>query len=100
MINNVLEILDDWFRRRLPALEKLGLKISITWGPRDRRPVSAWLDFESAERSARLILWADGQAELSVGDFVKNEILLNEHREISSEVGLDEAEASVLAWLT
>jgi hypothetical protein len=100
MINNVLEVMDHWFRQRLPVLEGLGLKVSITWGPCDRSPASAWLDFESAERSARLILWSDGQAELSIGDVVRGEILLDEHREISGEVGLDDAETSVLAWLT
>jgi hypothetical protein len=57
------------------------------------------VDFESATRAARLIVWADGQADLAVLDREKGEELLNEHREITSTVGLDDVESSVLARL-
>lgn len=99
MTGDLLEVLDRWLSRRRPELEALGLTVSITWGPSDRYPASAWLDLASVEKSARLIVWSDGQAELTVGDFVKGDVLVDEHREISGEVGLDDAEATVLAWL-
>jgi hypothetical protein len=35
--------------------------------------------------------------DLTVGDFVKGEVLLEEHREILTDVGFDGAEATVRA---
>lgn len=96
----VLELLDRWLQHRRPVFEAMGLKVSVTWGPTDRNPASAWLDLESTERSARLILWSNGEADLMIGDFVKGEVLLEEHREISSQIGLDDAEETIKAWLT
>jgi hypothetical protein len=97
---DVLEILARWLPEQEPALERRGLSMSVTWGPRDRSPASAWVDFESGGRSARLVLWSNGLANLSVGDDTTKEILLDEHREITNEVGLDEVERTVLEWLS
>ena len=99
MTEGLLGVLERWLNRRQPELEALGLTVAITWGPSDRNPASAWLDLSSTEKSARLIVWSDGHAELTVGDYVKGEVLVDEHREISSEVGLDDAEATALAWM-
>jgi hypothetical protein len=57
---DVLEILKGWLDRRLGALESLGVAVSITWGPADRDPASVWVDFATAEKSARLIVWSNG----------------------------------------
>jgi hypothetical protein len=46
-----------------------------------------------------MIVWADGQADLVVLDYEDGRELLEEHREITSTVGLDDAERCVLAWL-
>lgn len=94
------ERLGQWLERHAPGLEALGLKTELSWGPVDRDPAAAWIDFESSERSARLMLWSNGEADLMIGDLVKKEVLLEEHREISTEVGLDDAEATIRAWLT
>jgi hypothetical protein len=93
---DVLEILAVWLSEHEPAFERRGLTVKVTWGPRDRTPASALVDFESTRRSARLVLWSNGLADLSVGDDITKEILLDEHREITSEVGLDDVEATVL----
>jgi hypothetical protein len=92
--------LAQWLDRRTPTLEGLGLKVRLTWGPCHRDPAAAWLDIESATRSARLMLWSNGEADLVIGDFVKKEVLLEEHREIATEVGLEDAEATITTWLT
>jgi hypothetical protein len=96
---DVLEILRGWLDRRQDALASLGVAVSTTWGPSDRDPASAWVDFATSDKSARLIVWSNGLADLTVGDFVKGEVLLEEHREILSDVGFDDAEATVRAWL-
>jgi hypothetical protein len=99
MNTNILDTLEQWVETRRPHLEARGVSVSTTRGPADRTPSSAWVDFESARRAARLIVWADGQADLTVLDIVDGRELLDEHREVTDTVGLDDAELSVLAWL-
>lgn len=99
MNSNILDMLEQWVEARRPHLAARGVSVSTTRGPGDRTPLSAWVDFESAKRVARLIVWADGQADLAVLDFGDGRELLEEHHEITSTVGLDNAELSVLAWL-
>lgn len=99
MTGSALTLLAGWLEVRQPELEALGISVAPTWGPTDRDPASAWVDFGTSEKSARLILWDNGLADLTVGDFVKGEVLLEEHREITTAVGLDDVEATVRAWL-
>jgi hypothetical protein len=99
MNTNILDTLEQWVETRRPHLAARGVSVSTTRGPADRTPPSAWVDFESARRAARLIVWADGQADLAVLDYEDGRELLEDHREITSVVGLDDAELSVLAWL-
>ena len=96
---SALTLLASWLDRRQPAFEALGITVVTTWGPQDRAPASAWVDFGTSEKPARLIIWDTGLADLTVGDFVKGEVLLEEHREITSAVGLDDVEATVRTWL-
>jgi len=96
---SMLELLTAWLARREAALTSVGITISITRGARDRNPASVWVDFATSNRSARLVLWDNGLADLTVGDFVRGEVLLDEHREITTDVGLDDVEATVVSWL-
>lgn len=98
MSTSILETLDKWVTARRQHLAAKGVTVSLTRGPADRTPQAAWVDFESATRAARLTVWADGQADLAVLDCEKGQELLDEHREITDVVGLDDAELSVLAW--
>jgi hypothetical protein len=98
MTTSPLDLLNEWLDRRLPEFEVLNIDVSITWGPSDRNPSSAWLDFKSSEKSARLMLWSNGEADLMIGDLAGQRVLLEEHREISTEVGLDDAGETVKAW--
>ncbi|MDQ2812564.1 MAG: hypothetical protein M3Z75_12010 [Actinomycetota bacterium] len=99
MIANILEILDRWVAARREPLAVRGIKVSVTFGSADRIPQAAWADFESATRAARLTLWADGQANLGVLDFEKDEELIDEHREITDTIGFDGVEQTILSWL-
>ena len=91
-------MLESWANRRQPALEAAGIRVRVTRGPVDRTPAAMWVDFESKRMSARLILWSDGQAELTIGDLAQRDVVLDEHREISSDIGLDDVEATITAW--
>ncbi len=97
MSGDVLNILKGWLERRRGALESDGVAVATTWGPTDRDPASAWVDFTRPDKSARLIVWSNGLADLTVGDLLKGEVLLEEHREILSDLGFDDVEATVRA---
>jgi hypothetical protein len=99
MSGGTLEILERWLVRRREPLESLGITTSITRGPAGRDPDSAWVDFSTRTKSARLIVWSSGLADLTVGDFIKGEVLLDEHREILTDMGFDEVEVTVRALL-
>jgi hypothetical protein len=99
MSAGILETMQRWAEDRRPELAAKGIVVSATLGPADRVPPAVWVDFESATKAARLIVWADGQADLAVLDVANGQELLSEHREITSTVGLDDAELSILAWL-
>jgi hypothetical protein len=96
---SALDLLASWLEMRQSALTEVGIRVTLTHGPEDRDPPAAWVDFETDSRSARLILWDNGLADLTVGDFVEGEVLLEEHREITSALGLDDVEATVTALM-
>lgn len=99
MNTSILDMLERWVQARQQPLEAKGITVSTTRGPADRTPAAAWADFESPRRAARLTVWADGQADLAVLDVQEGRELLDEHREITTTVGLDNAELSIVAWL-
>jgi hypothetical protein len=99
MNTSILDTLERWVEARRQPLAAKGITVSTTRGPADRTPPAAWADFESATKAARLIVWADGQADLAVLDYKNGRELVEEHREITTTVGLDDAEVSILAWL-
>ena len=98
MSTSILDTLERWVEGRRQVLASRGITVSTARGPADRNPAAAWVDFESATKAARLTVWADGQADLAILDHQNGKELLEEHREITSTVGLDNAELSILAW--
>ncbi len=44
-------------------------------------------------------MWDNGAAELTVGDRETGEIVVNEHRDIATSLGLDDAVESLIAWV-
>ena len=99
MNTGILDMLESWAQTRRQSLAAKGIRVSTSRGPADRAPAAAWADFESSTKAARLTVWADGQADLAVLDFQEGRELVNEHREITTTVGLDDVELSILAWL-
>jgi uncharacterized protein (DUF1684 family) len=96
---SALDSLRVWLEEQTPELEAAGMNLSVTWGTEDRTPRAAWVDFESPPRTARLVLWSNGDADLMIGDIEAGEVLLEEHREITGSVGLDDVGETVRAWL-
>lgn len=98
---NPLRILEQWFEERRPVLELLGVDATFTPGSPERDKRAAWVDFSSPLGASRLILWESGEADLGIGIYTPGgfEEVLEEHREITSTVGLDDVEMTVKAWL-
>jgi hypothetical protein len=94
-----LDLLRDWIARRSPVLKSSGIKLTVTYGPVDHNPAAAWVDFESASGIAQLIVWTNSEADLVIGDLRTGKVLLNEHREITADLGLDDVERTVRAYL-
>jgi hypothetical protein len=52
----------------------------------------------SAERIGQLVIWDTGEAELSMAD-AASATVTEEHREITSGIGLRDATETLVAWL-
>ena len=95
---SVLDALRAWFEARKSSLASDGYDAEFTESPPDRDKQSASVTVASARRIARLVIWDTGEAELSMGD-VASPVVTEEHREITSEIGLRDATQTLIAWL-
>jgi hypothetical protein len=95
-MSNVLDLITPWLEGRQADFGTKGINVELTWGPSDSSPAAAWLDFETSSRSARLIMCLNGLADLTVGCFTTGEVLLDDHREISSHLGLDDVAETIV----
>jgi hypothetical protein len=95
---DMLTDLREWFDDRRGGLADLGLEAEFAESPPDRVKRSASLMIASPSRIGQLVVWDTGEAELTLGDVGSDE-LMEEHREITSRLGLQDATQTLLAWL-
>ncbi len=95
---SVLDDLRAWFVTHEASLASDGYHVEFKESPLGRAKLSASVLLSSAERIAQLVIWETGEAELSMGD-VSTGAVLEEHREITSEIGLRDSAETMLAWL-
>jgi len=95
---NMLTDLREWFDDRREKFADLGLQTTFAESPPDRAKRSASLMISSPFRVVQLVVWDTGEAELMLGDVGSGE-LLEEHREITSHLGLQDATQTLLTWL-
>jgi hypothetical protein len=95
---DVLTSLRAWFDGRRVALADCGLKVDFAESPPDRAKRSASVTIASSSRIGQLVVWDTGEAELTLGDVGSQEVV-EEHREITSRIGLEDATQMLLAWL-
>jgi hypothetical protein len=96
---SVLDDLRSWFEAHQNSLAADGYQVEFTESPADRDKLSAWVTITSARRIGQLVIWDTGEAELSMAD-VASARVAEEHREITSEIGLRDATETLLAWLS
>jgi len=95
---SVLDALRAWFDVHKASLADDGYQVEFTESPPDRGKLSAAVTITSADRIGQLVMWDTGEAELSMGD-VASATVTEEHREITSEIGLRDATETLVAWL-
>jgi hypothetical protein len=95
---SVLDALRSWFDVHEASLAGDGYQVEFTESPPDRGKLSASVTITSPRRIGRLVIWNTGEAELSMGD-VATATVAEEHREITSEIGLRDATETLVAWL-
>lgn len=95
---NVLDDLRAWFATHEALLAADGYHMEFKEAPPDRAKLSASVVITSARRIGQLVIWETGEAELSMGD-VASAAVLEEHREVTSELGLRDATETLVAWV-
>jgi len=95
---DVLDELRSWFIARKTALAQAGYKADLVESPAAREKRSVSVTIASARRIGQLVLWSSGEAELGMADVASGEVT-EEHREITSEIGLRDATMTLMAWL-
>ena len=95
---DVLNDLREWFAERSGGLAELGLQAEFAESPPDRVKRSAWVMIASSSRVGQLVVWDTGEAALTLGD-IGSDNVVEEHREITSRLGLHDATQTLLAWL-
>jgi hypothetical protein len=94
----VLDQLRTWFADNNLALTASGYQLELTESPSDRNKQSVSVMIASDRRIAQLVVWDTGEAELSMGD-VSSGNVEEEHREITSSIGLLDATQTMIGWV-
>jgi hypothetical protein len=87
-----------WFIGREAALTRDGYKADLVESPEEREKRSVSVTIASARRIGQLVLWSTGEAELGMADIAPGEVT-EERREIATDVGLNDATMTLMAWL-
>lgn len=87
-----------WFKDHWVALARGGYRLEFTESPRDRAKRSATVIIATSHRIGQLVVWDTGEAQLSMGD-VDSAVIIEEYREITSNIGLRDATETIVAWL-
>ena len=96
---SVLTDLRAWFDARETSLLGEGYQAEFTESPSGRGKQSASVIITSAGRIGQLVIWDTGEAELSMADAAAATVA-EEHREITSGIGLRDATETLIAWLS
>jgi len=97
MARSPLVQLDAWLELHEPALAAKGIAVSTSKSPSDRSPASTVVDFERDDRSARVVVWSDGQAQLNSGNHALRVVVIDEYRADIDDPGLSETLKRVLS---
>jgi hypothetical protein len=78
---------------------KRGIRLDLQTPSEPGEKTGVRLDAWSGRGLAQLLLWDTGELDLTVGDANTGDILLNEHREVTSQLGISDALETIEAYL-
>ncbi len=94
----LLEKLQRWHDEIGPSLTGAGYVVEFTGPIQDRPKPAASILVSSTARITKLTVWSTGEAELDLADAVSGTVI-EEHRQITGEVGLSDAVHTLIAWV-
>lgn len=94
----LLERVRSWANERRERFPD-GLSLELKESPKDRDPRSVQMTLDGGARVGELVVWGNGMAELSYGDF-ETGVIRPEHRDIASPADLESALDALLEWST
>jgi hypothetical protein len=95
----IIPLLVDAYEDARERFARRGITLDLQT-PRDSGgKTGARLDASSARGLAQLLLWDTGELDLTVGADT-GDILLNEHREVTSKLGISDALHTIEAYLS
>jgi hypothetical protein len=94
----ILQDLRAWFDSHRSELTENGFEIDYFESPQDRMKRSSSLMIASSQRVGQLVIWETGEAELGLGDISSSKIS-EQHREITSHIGIIDAIETIIEWL-
>ena len=90
----------SWVDAHADELAARGVSATLIAGPRERATTAVWTDFDTDQRTARVIVWDSGEAELVVGAFSSGDVIWNEHLTLTSEFGVAAVLEDAARWAT
>jgi hypothetical protein len=94
-MTEILDILADCLQHAGPHLADRGIAVEMTISTDDGPRRAARVDATSERGLGQLLLWETGELDLVIGDVASGEVLLDEHREVSSALGIRDALATI-----
>ncbi|MGS2644637.1 immunity protein TriTu family protein [Streptosporangium sp. LJ11] len=96
-----IELLDSvkaWASEKGEILRSNAIDLEINESPENRDPQSIQLIFDAAKKLSEIIVWTDGNAELSFADIDSGQIT-PEYRNIQSTQDLEAALNVTMGWV-
>lgn len=94
----LLRQLKDWYAGHAGELTAAGLTVKLDESPPDWLKTSAWLNVDSDQHLAELIVWDTGEAEFALADTTTGQVV-QEHHDIHMPAALDDLLTRLLVWV-
>ena len=95
----IIPLLIDAYDDARERFAKRGIRLDLQTPSEPAKKTGVRLDAWSGRGLAQLLLWDTGELDLTVGDANTGDILLNEHREVTSQLGISDALDTIEAYL-
>jgi hypothetical protein len=86
----MIQLLIDAVKSVQPVFLRKGVVLELSVPETPSPKPAARLDASSSRGLAQLILWITGEADLVIADLATGDVVVNEHREITSDLGIQD----------